>query len=638
MKKPQLTIRMQLLVIVGILNVLITLLVAVQVYNSWVNYTKAQQLNLASTIIDDLYTANKNLSLERASSLTILYAAHGSDDHLQTDLATIRRNTDKTLEPILQQSRIPYPNSAGQLVQIRNTYHDLREQRSIIDAMLAFPLAQRDFSIATQFFQTSSTLIDEIQNFILAYSSDYQNINPVVTQHMSFKHLVWTLAENTGQEYAIIGQLIAENKAPTTEQRKQLASLNGHIEYGWDMLHKLSTNNELAQKLNPYVEEANTQYFFIFEQISQLMSENTTVYPISSEMWLGLSAQMVDSLLALQDEILTETRTQVHRMESLAKNRIIASLLILIAALLLSLYCWYIIIFRVTKPINTMIDTLYNASYHQDRDSQEPYDPDEISKLSRVLHAFQENTQKIQQSNEELERFAFIAAHDLKTPLRAVDTISEWLEEDLSETLPENSKKHFTELRNRVRLMDKLLDDTLEYARIDAKIKNKHAQLVVGKDLIDEIVTLINPPPGFTITTNDQLQKALLPKLPLQQVLYNLIQNAVIHHDHHTGNIEIEMDENDATYSFHVRDDGPGIDEKYHHKIFEIFQTLQSRNKSKGRGMGLAIVRKIITTYGGSINLQSAPGRGSAFHFTWPKPQSDSNAGQQYSDDRREYA
>lgn len=641
MKKPQLTIRLQLLVIVGILNILITLLVATGVYNSWANYTQAQRLNSASSIIDELYTANRNLSLERASSLAVLYAPLDSDTNLQADLVNIRRNTDKTLDIALGLSNIPQSKVTQELANIRSLYETLQVQRSTIDAIITFPVAQRDFTVATQFFQTSSALIDNMQNFILVYSGQYQNINPIINQHLYFKHLVWALAENIGQEYAIIGQLIAENKAPTPTQRKQLSSLNGHIEYGWEMLRKLSSNNELAQKLSPYVEEANTQYFFIFEQISELLdenlAENTAVYPISTEMWLGLSAQVVDSLLVLQDEILKETKIQVHVVESQAKRRIIISLLIFMAALLLSFYCWHIIVFKVTKPINTMINTLYKAS-HKDVNAPEAYDPDEISKLSRVLQAFQENTHKIKQSNEELERFAFIAAHDLKTPLRAVDTISEWLEEDLNESLPEKSRKHFSELRNRIKLMDKLLDDTLEYARIDAKVKNKQGQIINGKDLITEIVTLINVPSEFTITISEKMEKAFFPKFPLQQVLYNLIHNAVIHHDKNTGRINIEMDENDSRYTFSVRDDGPGIDEKYHHKIFEMFQTLQSRNKSKGRGMGLAIVRKIVTTYGGSIDLQSAPGQGSMFYFTWPKLQSHDTIGQQYSDDRREYA
>lgn len=642
MRKPQLTISAQLLIIVGILNVLITLMVANRVYNAWISYKQAQQLIHTSAIIDDLYSANKHLSLERASSLAILYVASDEDNVLRNDLIQIRRDTDQSLNSALLQLNKEFYNKADETIQIRQQYQTLLEQREAIDKTLTLSLSERDLDIANQFFQSSSSLISSIQDFILVYSGRYHNIDPIINQHMTLKNFVWELAENTGKECAVIGQMIAENKAPTREQRKQLSSLNGHIEHTWEMLRKLPNNNELARKLNTFIEEANIQYFFIFEQINDLLdanySEGTTVYPLSTEMWLGLSTQVVDSLLMLQDEILKETQTHAEEMEFNAKRRIAISLLIFICALMLSFYCWHIIVFRVTKPINVMINTLYKASHHQDIENLELYTPDEIGKLSRVLKAFQNNTNRIQQSNEELERFAFIAAHDLKTPLRAVDTISEWLEDDLSECLPEKSKQHFTELRGRIRLMDKLLDDTLEYARIDAKMKNKPEQIISGKDLITEIKALVNPPPGFKISTNESLEKVKFSKFPLQQVLYNLVQNAVTHHDKVQGNIDIGFDENEGFYIFYIRDDGPGIDARYHQKIFEMFQTLKPREKNKGRGMGLAIVRKIIATYGGTINLQSEPGQGSNFYFTWPKKPNSDTTGEHHPDSRREYA
>ena len=110
-----------------------------------------------------------------------------------------------------------------------------------------------------------------------------------------------------------------------------------------------------------------------------------------------------------------------------------------------------------------------------------------------------------------------------------------------------------------------------------------------------------------------------LQKLPLQQVLFNLINNAVKHHDKTQGKVVVDAVENANEFVFSVCDDGPGIDPQFHHKIFEMFQTLQTREKSKGRGMGLALVRKIIIANGGTISLKSALGEGTLFRFTWPK-------------------
>jgi signal transduction histidine kinase len=402
-------------------------------------------------------------------------------------------------------------------------------------------------------------------------------------------------------------------------------SLRGRIEYGWDILRKFSLNQELAEQLFPLMEEASTQYFFTFDQVSEIFYGNQSFgsqasYPITSTMWLGMSGQAVDSLLMLQNEILSEVKRRVDKIEMDAKREIIISGAIFFCALFITLYCWFVIAYRVARPVNAMVNALYKATHENIFEiPQINYQHEEIGKLVHVLEVFQNNAKKMKESNEELERFAFIAAHDLKTPLRAVDNISQWLEEDLEDVLPDSSRKHIDEIRKRIRLMDKMLDDTLDYARVDAKMESQSNDIVRGKVLIEEIVTLLDLPPEFVISIGKNLARFDVQKLPLQQVLFNLINNAVKHHDKERALIEVDAVESPTEFMFSVRDDGPGIDPQFHQKIFEMFQTLQSREKSKGRGMGLAVVRKIVLAKGGTIQVESALGEGALFRFTWPK-------------------
>lgn len=643
MKKPTLSIRTILLLIVGVLNILIAGLVGNGVYESWENYKQAQRLKLGASVIDALYSATKSWSLERASSLSILYALPESLESMQQDLLKNRRDADNALNQAFTNLKKHNADMPTSTAQIQKTHQSLLQQRAMIDAALTLPIEQRESMIANQYFNISSSLITETQKFILVYSRVYQTIDATISQQMTFKYFVWELAEHSGEEYAIIGQMIAENKQPTEEQQKQLVSLRGHIEYGWEILRKFSANNELAEQLLPFMEEAYTHYFFTFDQINDLFYGTSPIsteasYPISAEMWLGMSAQAVESLLVLQDEILKETQLRVDLIEDNAQREIILSIFIFLCALGLSLYCWSVIVFRIARPVNAMVNALYKAT--KDHVFEMPkirYHNDEVGKLARVLEVFQNNVYKMQQSNEELERFAYIAAHDLKTPLRAVDTISQWLEEDLANLLPEKSKGHMDELRRRVKFMDKLLDDTLEYARIDTKMELKTTEIISGKQLIEEITTLLNPPDGFNIKIGEQLAQLNLKKFPLQQILYNLVNNAIKHHDKECGTIDINVEENDSGYIFYVRDDGPGIDPRYHQKIFEMFQTLQPRDKSKGRGIGLAIVRKIIATHGGTITIESDAGKGATFRFTWTKSKPE-NIGEDSANVRRRYA
>jgi signal transduction histidine kinase len=171
--------------------------------------------------------------------------------------------------------------------------------------------------------------------------------------------------------------------------------------------------------------------------------------------------------------------------------------------------------------------------------------------------------------------------------------------------------------------MDKLLDDTLEYARINAKMEITSNEFVSGQLIMEEIIALLAPPAGFAVNVSDRFSKVQLKKFPIQQVLYNLINNAIKHHDKDRGIVDVDLQEDDTEYVIFINDDGPGIDPMYHQKIFEMFQTLQPRDKSRGRGMGLAMARKIVITQGGNITIESEPGNGALFRFTWPKSTSD---------------
>lgn len=244
-----------------------------------------------------------------------------------------------------------------------------------------------------------------------------------------------------------------------------------------------------------------------------------------------------------------------------------------------------------------------------------------ILQNTRDLEQKNKELEELLLSNAQLDEFAYIASHDLKAPLRVIDNASRWLEEDLQDQLSGETRENMELLRGRVHRMERLLDDLLEYSRVGKNSDERSNEAVVGDDMMDDIRQLLSIPEGFIVKISPSFAKISVKRMPLQQILLNLISNSIKHHDKKAGLIKVTVHDAGTEYQFEVSDDGPGIAPEFHEQIFKMFQTLKPRDQTEGSGMGLAIVRKNIELYGGRISLESAEEKGSTFRFSWPKKQ-----------------
>ncbi|KTC66240.1 two-component sensor histidine kinase (plasmid) [Legionella adelaidensis] len=220
-------------------------------------------------------------------------------------------------------------------------------------------------------------------------------------------------------------------------------------------------------------------------------------------------------------------------------------------------------------------------------------------------------------SNQELEQFAYIASHDLKAPLRAIERLATWIEEDNIDKLDQQTKDNLALLRQRTHRMSNLIDGILQYSRAGRTDLDLHKVNV--KELLREVIDSINPGKRFRIIYQEDLPSFTAAKVPLSQVFANLINNSIKHHHKKKGKIKIGFNDLGHFYEFYVADDGPGIEPQYFDKIFMIFQTLKSRDEFEATGIGLSIVKKIVESQQGKVNVESTPGKGTTFYFTWPK-------------------
>lgn len=241
----------------------------------------------------------------------------------------------------------------------------------------------------------------------------------------------------------------------------------------------------------------------------------------------------------------------------------------------------------------------------------------DISELKSSQADLLLRTRELERSNADLDQFAYVASHDLKTPLRGIQHLTKWIREDAEGKLPAACDDHLDRLDQQVSRMQNLLDDLLQYSR--AGRVRVTVEPIDLKEMFQEIVSLLPVPRAMSLVLESPEDLNICTgRAPLFHVLYNLVENAVKYHDRRHGQVIVRVSRAATAefVQFEVIDDGPGIAPEHHARIFRMFQRLEST--ITGTGMGLAVVRKMIESRGGSIELESKLGSGATFTFTWP--------------------
>jgi signal transduction histidine kinase len=221
-------------------------------------------------------------------------------------------------------------------------------------------------------------------------------------------------------------------------------------------------------------------------------------------------------------------------------------------------------------------------------------------------------------SNRDLDQFAYVASHDLKAPLRAISSLSTWIEEDLGDRTDARIKEHLRLMQTRVHRMEHLIEGILDYARAGRDLEPEDVDV---RQLLDAVREQLTVPPGARIEILPGSWPVLrTARVPLQQVWSNLVSNALKYGVANGGTVQLGYTrpaEPSAPWTFWVKDDGPGIEPAYQERIFELFQRLTSRDRIEGAGIGLSIVRKLVDRHGGKVWVESRGAGGATFYFTW---------------------
>ena len=247
----------------------------------------------------------------------------------------------------------------------------------------------------------------------------------------------------------------------------------------------------------------------------------------------------------------------------------------------------------------------------------------EVEKRTKLLLVSNEEllttNKRLEQSNNELERFAYIASHDLKSPLRNIISFLNLIQRKLRGNEDTDLQEYLRFATENAKQMHVLIQDVLEFSKVDSVPDLKKESV----DMNESIMLVVQNLQESIKETNAEILTDALPTVEansvhILQLLQNLVGNGIKYNKNHFPKVEIKHNRVNGHHIFAIQDNGIGISQEYHEQIFEMFKRLHTRDEYKGTGIGLAICKKIVNNFGGRIWLESNFGQGSIFYFTIP--------------------
>lgn len=244
----------------------------------------------------------------------------------------------------------------------------------------------------------------------------------------------------------------------------------------------------------------------------------------------------------------------------------------------------------------------------------------------QLLEELKSKNNELENANQELEKFAFVASHDLKTPLRNINSFLQLIDRRITQGKLDELPEYLEFAQLYARRMHNLIEDILEFSRVDNKEKvfeNISLTLVVQKSL-ENLQDTINEKDAIVET--EQLPTLLGNEGQLILLFQNLIENSLKYNQSTIPKVRISTIEHPKEYEILVEDNGIGIEKEYYEKVFNMFYRLHNQENYEGTGIGLATSRKIVVYHGGTISVAPSSDKGTIFKIIFPKHSQDIHA------------
>ena len=380
-----------------------------------------------------------------------------------------------------------------------------------------------------------------------------------------------------------------------------------------------SNNTDLIDYARRLYDAVNEKHSVFDTQKTRLLTEQMRDSNLEKLQSISTAIESIsDAYRADVTSSAAYTSNDLRQKTTYALGAIAAGLII--ALLGSGLYFRRLVHAGLIDPLVDMTEATKELSYGDLDVEIHEYDSLELKNMAfalnvlRVKSALLEQAKvEMQEANQEMKDLSYATQHYLKAPLRGIANLTGFLKEDLEGQLDEESEDNLNKIERRVMRLQNLLGELAEYSGIEHQT-GKPREINFVQYVRDEFNELAQDG-GFSLSVDTDIEKIYAEEAPLKRILDHLIDNSLKHHDRVTGLIKVGISEDRRFYRIYVSDDGPGIDPKYHDRIFKIFQTLQPKDQTEGSGMGLAMVSRILEHRSCEISVISDPekSRGTKF-------------------------